>query len=148
MKKGFTLLELIVSMAIIAIISSITILSVKNTCKLQNTIDVESTKRGILNIVLNSKDYCYCNKVSGHLLFDLGNEEIRFYDDSKRPIKIVYRYTLPQEIKLVSINSSYSMINIGREGGLEDACTIYFKDRYKNSYTVTICVGSFMIDVK
>lgn len=148
MKKGFTLIEIIVTMSIIAIVSSITILSLRNTYKIRNSLDVEITKRGILNIILNSKNYCYINKVSGHLKFDAKNEEISFYDDSRNISEQMSIFTLPKGIDLEYSKDCVNEVNIGREGGLGEACTISFKDSYNNYYTVTICVGSFSVDVK
>ena len=142
------LLELIVALALTLILYTVFAFSGRNACNIKNNLEVKDAYNGIVDIFMRAKEYCRSNERIGSLTFDLQEDIIKFYDVSKVEHKLIYSYKMPGDIDLTYINSELFSIDIDERGGAKDSCTIEFKDKSGKIYTLTICVGSFMIDVK
>lgn len=58
MKKGFTLIEVLVTMSIITLLIPLTNFFISNYKKLQNDNDIKMCQIMIVSIINNSKQYC------------------------------------------------------------------------------------------
>ncbi|SKA76879.1 prepilin-type N-terminal cleavage/methylation domain-containing protein [Clostridium sp. USBA 49] len=144
MKKGFTLIEVLVTMSIITLLIPLTNFFISNYKKLQNDNDIKMCQIMIVSIINNSKQYCREKNKSGYILFDIAKDEIIFYCDGNKKDN----FLLPKGIDLKSINTNYYKIDINNFGITNDAGTISIKDRYNKIYEITINVGVGHVEIK
>lgn len=138
MKKGFTLIEIIISIAIILTVTAFGLIKGADYNKTKNKLDVSLCKSMILALINDGKEYCRRMDSGGYLYFDLSLQTVNFYCQGRK----VDRFYIPKGVRIYSINSSYNKINIDRNGFTADACTITLKDNNNLLNTITICVGT------
>ncbi|GAA0075940.1 hypothetical protein UT300005_03180 [Clostridium sp. CTA-5] len=141
-KKGFTLIEVVISIAIISIIFTVSISLSKMNSRISNDIKYESVLYEIENIISYSKLYCKKNNTPGEIQIDNKLNEIAFYQKSDNKIKKV---TLPKDIRLVMKNES---LNIGSNGHIKNGLCITVEDKYNECYDITIRVGVDLVTIK
>lgn len=144
MKKGFSLIELLVVMSIIAIISSISLLGISKYNNIKNDVDLNMTETSILGIINYGKQYCREKEKPGFILFDLITNEIGFYSQN-REIEI---FKLPEGIKIEDINTNSNKLDIDKFGITSDAGTILLRDNNNKLYSLTINVGAGYAEIK
>ncbi len=144
MKKGFTLLEVIITISILLIIASISLINISNLEKQKNDTDVELCKSMILGIINDAKQYCRENNKSGYILFNSAESKIGFYSSSKK----IESFVLPEDVNIYSINTNESKIDIDKFGFTSDAGTIKLRDKRGSLYTITINVGAGYVEIK
>jgi len=133
-RKGYTLIELIIVIAILAIITSIVSLNVSKFRKTINKIQIESAINEARSILSFGKYYCRKNKVTGMIIINTNNFSFLVSEkgyEIKREIKSIYN---------LEINSNFpgGYINIDKDGYIKSAGTIGFNS---NSYIGTIKIG-------
>lgn len=144
MKKGFSLIELLVVMSIIIIVASISLLGISKYYNLKNDVDLNMTESSILAMINFGKQYCREKEKSGFVLFDLEKNEVKFYS-ANMPIE---GFKLPREIKIEGINTTLNRINIDKYGITSDAGTILLSDLNNIKYSITINVGAGYAEIK
>lgn len=144
MKKGLTLIELLVAAAIISLMSGIGAVSIDSYKRASNNFNVKFTQNTILAFIDYAKQYCRENDAGGYLTFDMIENKIVFYRNLSKIDLII----MPEGIKLESINSENNQIDINRYGITSDACTIIFRDKYKKLHHISICVGTAFVNLK
>jgi prepilin-type N-terminal cleavage/methylation domain-containing protein len=144
-KRGFTLIELIITMSVMAVIGSEMAFGVTSYYKAVNKYNVQFAENSILGIISNAKQYCREKNKSGYILFNTINNDISFNSEGVRKDY----YKMPGKIKLDSISTRNNMIEINNKGIIGgDACTITIEDSYSKHYNITICVGTFYVEIK
>lgn len=135
-RKGYTLIELIIVIAILAIITSIVSLNVSKFRKTINKIQIESAINEARSILSFGKSYCRKNKVTGMIIININTNNFSFLVNEKG-------YEIKREIKSIynlEINSNFprGYINIDKDGYIKSSGTIGFNS---NSYIGTIKIG-------
>ncbi|ERI91314.1 prepilin-type cleavage/methylation protein [Clostridiales bacterium oral taxon 876 str. F0540] len=144
MKKGFTLLEVVVTISMLFIIASLSLINISNLQKQKNDTDVELCKSMILGTINDSKQYCRENNKPGYIIFDVSESKIGFYSGNKR----IESLKLPGGVSIYSINTDGSRIDIDKFGFTSDAGTIKLRDKRGCLYTITINVGAGYVEIK
>lgn len=144
MKKGFSLIELLVIMSIIIIAASISLLGISKYNQIKNEVDLNMTESSILGVINSGKQYCREKKKSGFVLFDLEKNGVWFYSTNRA----IDGFMLPDDIKIESINTNLNRINIDKFGITSDAGTIRIRDINNKIYLITINVGAGYVEVK
>lgn len=142
-KKGFTFIELIMVLSILAILFSYSLVSLSGYNQLQNKIDVDLFSNNIINFINRSKSYCRDNQSGGYIYFDIINKRISLNCDGHE----VYNLNVPQGFTLNMVRST-NKIKIDNLGVSADACSIKFKDRKGEYHCLTMCVGTAYVEIK
>ncbi len=146
MNKGFTLIELMISISIILILMTFTFTTYSGFNRTVNKMDVDFFSNSMVNFINNSKQYSRINNCSTNITFDTENKKIYLSDNSK----IVKRLYVPKGFKLNTVNTSRGKdkIYIDNRGVTTDACTIRYLDRMGGWHNISICVGSAYAEIK
>lgn len=137
-KSAFTLLELVISMAVISFILSLGITGTKVAKKTMNNIRGNAAISDLSSFLSYCKLYCDKNNVSV-IIFCRNNGNMEFNDVKNNFIK---RITLPRGFRFIT---NYS-INCNNEGTLSPG-SIYIENNDGEFYKVTISVGIDNINV-
>lgn len=146
MNKGFTLIELMISISMILILMTFAFITYNGFNRTINKMDADFFSNSMVNFINNSKQYSRINNRSTNITFDTGNEKIYLSADSK----IVKRLYVPKGFKLNTVNTSSgkNKIYIDNRGVTTDACTISYLDRMGGQHNISICVGSAYAEIK
>ncbi|MCF0149253.1 MAG: type II secretion system protein [Clostridium sp.] len=144
MKKGYTLIELIVVLSIITIFSSIVVINIGKVKETMYDIQFKNIEAEIKSLLSFGKAYCRNNNVPGEITIGLDRKTVLFeVTGTKAPI--IKRINLGEGIEVLSnINSSGSSKNISAQGYIKSAGKITIKGKNKKS-EITISVGSDVI---
>ena len=124
MKKGYTLIEVIITLSIIAIILSITTLGFNYYKEQVNRIEAKSLLLEIKSLLSLSKAYCRKNNINGNIYLDLNEKKINFSSDKVMSEFIDFdKVEVGDEFNIKS-NFSNSTITINDEGFITKAGTI------------------------
>lgn len=137
MKKGYTLIELIIVIAMITILESTFLISVKIYKNLSNCICTKACSNGIQNFIDNCRQYCRVNNKEGRIQFHIENNEIDFIVN----LDIKSKLKLEGSNKLCNTSLSDNTINVKKDGSV-NACTIKYRDDNGKLHIITICVGT------
>ncbi|MEK6264640.1 MAG: type II secretion system GspH family protein [Clostridium sp.] len=146
MRKGFTLIEMIMVIAIMSIVSGVSVLSVKYYKTVNNSLDADYYCNAVVSFINNSKMYCRKNSCSAIINFDKGKNEIKLVNG----IKVVNKLMLKDKITLFGftgrVNNTYIVIN--SQGYSNDAFTLILKDNNSKKYEITMRVGTAYVKIK
>lgn len=147
-KRGYTLIELVAVIAILAILlgSGFTIVKMLNNIK--NEVELESSVYEVNNILSYAKAYCRKNFCEGEILIDTAENSILFQykvDGNKKVL--VKSEKLPGNIKISAPKINMNIINISNMGYLKNAGTILINSGV-NQKSITIAVGNDFINAK
>lgn len=144
MKKGFSLIELLVVMSIIAVVASLSLLGISKYNNIKNEVDLNMTESSILGMINYGKQYCREKEKPGFVLFDIVENEVGFYNQNRR----IDGFKLPSEIKIEGINTNFNRIDIDKYGITSDAGTILLRDGNNKIFSITINVGAGYAEIK
>ena len=147
MKKGFTLVELIVTLSIILVISSFSVMSLNSFLETKNKIKTKEFLYEIEDMISYGRSYCINNNISGRfvivenentqeLIFEIGKGIIR---------KVEYDKTL----EVYEKNKVYPLsivINIESDGSITSK-TIYLRNKNNEKYKISITPITFLINI-
>jgi len=146
MRKGFTLIEIILVIAIMSIVSGVSALSVRYYKTVNNSLDADYYCNAVVNFINNSKMYCRENSCSAIVNFNKEKNEIKLVNG----LKVVNKLTLKDKITLFSftgrVNNTYIVID--SEGYSNDAFTIILKDNNSIKHEITMRVGTAYVKIK
>lgn len=142
--KGFSLVELLLTISIISIVVCGGTSVVGSFKAYNNSINVDLCSSSLLSMINSSKLYCRSKESPGYLLFDLRNNNIKFFCQGVR----VDLFEFPEGFELYSINSADRKIRFDNQGITGDACTIQYKDSKNKLHTLTISVGTAYAEIK
>jgi prepilin-type N-terminal cleavage/methylation domain-containing protein len=146
MRKGFTLIEIIIVIAIMSIVSGVSVLSVRYYKTVNNSMDADYYCNAVVNFINKSKMYCRENSCSVIVTFDKEKNEIKLVNG----IKVVNKLMLKDKITLFRftgrVNNTYIVID--SEGYSNDAFTIILKDNNSIKHEITMRVGTAYVKIK
>ncbi|KGI39824.1 type II secretion system protein [Clostridium tetani] len=143
-KPGFTLIELIIVMAIISSVAIVININRKGFSTLTNSIDCKMCNNEITNFINISKQRSRESNTLGNILFSKSNNSLILYSNSKK----IKEYSLPKGFKMRNVNAQNNRIYITSRGLIQDACTFTYEDRKGETHAITICVGTGHVQVK
>lgn len=144
MRRGFTLIEVMVTVSIIMVVASFSMPIITGYKKIKNENDIKVCQMMIMSMINNGKLYCRERNKSGYVLFDIVKDEVTFYCDNKKIDKFIF----PKGIDLKSINTKFSKVDINNLGITSDAGTIVIRDENNTNYEITINVGVGHVEIK
>lgn len=141
MKRGYTLLELIIVLAIILVLMLPTLNISKSYIKSIEKIKGKSIVNDISNLISYSKYYCRQNNSQGLIEISRSKGKIVFKDTSGRS-KTIKTIILEDGFKFVSNDS----LSINKIGSVESA-TIRIMNEKGDLYKVTIATGVDTVNI-
>ncbi|WP_294181327.1 MULTISPECIES: type II secretion system protein [Clostridium] len=142
--RGFTLLELTLTISIFYIIFSFSLITLGFYNKITNDIDVDLTENNIVNFINKSKTYCRDSRgEGGYIYFDQSSESMTFNVN----LNEIFYMKLPEGFTLNKVRND-NKIEIDSRGITQDACSIKFKDRREEVHCLTMCVGTAYVEIK
>lgn len=144
--KGFTLIEILVCITIISIITSITLIQVKNYKALKNDIEVKNFNCEMISFINAVRGECILKESFGQISFQKGSNEVKAYEG----INLKSRLELPSgfTIKENNVVTSDNLIYVDSNGMISTPCTLKYSDRNGNKHTITIGVGTAYAEIK
>ena len=139
--RGYTLIELIVTMAIIIILVSISCNFVRVITEPMRKVKVDGSVSDIYSIVSYGKQYCSSNNCRGVLDISRMRNEIAFCNEKYEEIR---KIKLPDEVRILSRNEAW----INNTGYLTSAFTIKVIDTADSRYDITIAVGMDTVTIR
>lgn len=145
MKKGYTLIEVIIVLSIMLVLSSLASLGYKFYKNSVEKIKLESTVLDVRDLLSFSKAYCRKNKVYGNLTVSLDRKSIIFtVDNKKAPIKKII--SLEDGLEIGSNFRGNNTVN--EEGFITKAGTINIRSSYLNKFLeIRVSVGNDIIRI-
>jgi prepilin-type N-terminal cleavage/methylation domain-containing protein len=148
-KRGYTLIELIIVLSIIAVISSITTVNVVKFKEKMDIIEFNNVANEVKSLLSFGKAYCRKNKVSGQILVGSNRKTITF-DVTNNNFPITKTIKLNKDIEVgsnfkVSSSLTSDNNNITEEGYIKSAGTITLTHKSNKRINVTISVGNDII---
>lgn len=144
-KRGFTLIELIITLSILALVSTITATSLKayNNRRVNNNIIRYAYE--VKSLLSYSKSYCRKYNVNGNLFIVL-KENVFKFSVSENNNSIDKNIYFKKDFSLQS-NHKGSSISVSKEGYIKDACTISLIYKGKAVREIKIGVGNDIIGI-
>lgn len=149
MKRGYTLIELIIVLSIITLFSSIAMINVGKFKERMDNIEFNNLENEVKSLLSFGKSYCRKNKVPGKIIVGADRKTITFQvTNSSFPITKTIK--LNDDMEIGSNFSSSSSItkdenNINDEGFIKSAGTIVLTNKNKKRIEITISVGNDII---
>ncbi len=145
-KKGYTLIEVITVLCIMSILCALFSNYWRAYNKYSNDVQITYCSSSIMTFINMCKQYCYYERKSGYIKFDLVNEELDFYEGTKR--KRSWRLPKGFDLYGTTAGSRNNQLNFDMDGFTPNACTITYKDRYNSIHNITICVGTAYVQIQ
>lgn len=146
MKKGYTLIELIIVLAIISLISSIAMVNIIKVKEDLEVIEFKNSANEVKSLLSFAKAYCRKNKVPGQIVIGSDKKTIVFEVSDKNYLfkKIVI---LSKNIEVgsnfkVSSSETSSNNNVTDEGYIKSAGTITLSYKNNKKIKITVSVGN------
>lgn len=145
MRKGFTLIEIIVVMAIMSIIASCAVMSFRYYRTLTNKVDADYYCNAVVSFINNSKMYCRQNSCSATITFDIVGNQMRLAKGGNSINKLMFS----NKIILCEVNGrrETGAIVIDNYGYSNDACTIILKDNNSIDHKITMRVDTAYVKI-
>ena len=146
MRKGFTLIELTVVLAILGTIAGCSVLSFKYYKEVQNKMDADYYCNAVVSFINNSKMYCRENSCSAKISFDKIGNRMRLDEG----LKIVRQLKFPSNITLFhyDTNREDNDIKIDNKGASSESGSITLMDNNSKPYRITMGVGTAYVENK
>ncbi|WP_300380786.1 prepilin-type N-terminal cleavage/methylation domain-containing protein [Clostridium sp.] len=144
-KKGFTLIELIITLNILVLITTITSTSIKAYKNRKTNININKYTYEIKTLLSYSKSYCRKYNANGNLFINIKENSFKFSVIEKdNPIeKTIY---IPNGFSVIS-NYKGNSFYVSKEGYIKEAGTISLIYNGKTVKEIKIGVGNDIIGI-
>ncbi|MBZ9635928.1 type II secretion system protein [Clostridium sp. FP1] len=145
MRKGFTLIEMVLVIAIMSMIAGCSVISLRFHKSVKNKVDLDYYCNATVGFINNSKMYCRENSCSAKITFDIGKNEMNLEND-RNTVKTL---AFTKEITLYKVQGRRinGKIEIDKDGFSNDACTIILKDNNSIEQEITMRVGTSYVKI-
>jgi len=143
MKKGFTLIEIIVVLSIISIILLISFPTVTMFNSLKTKIKMEHAVSSTVEFINGCKSFSR-NKGASTTLYRYENNKLSLYLGGK----LIKTIELPDEVIYSGFNPTRGYVEFDKFGYTSDSCTISIQNEYKEVRSITIKVGTAYVSEK
>ena len=146
MRRGFTLIEMTVVIAIMSIMVSCSVISVRYYKSIKNSIDADYYCNATVGFINISKMYCRENSCSATITFDILKNEIKL----RNGLNMVNKLIFSNKITLYEVQGRRTNkdIIIDKNGFSNDACTITLKDNNLREHEITMRVGTAYVKIQ
>ena len=141
-KRGFTLIEILITLSLIGITMYITFIPIKLVKNSIFNAEVKYCKTSIFSLVSFSSEYCKSNQKKGYIQLEKKANKISFSVDNK-VVKVVL---IPKEYQLIGSNLD-KIFYVNEDGSVESG-TISLRDSKGKEHIITIQVGNFYGEIK
>lgn len=145
MRRGFTLIEIILVIAIMSIIGGCGVFSIKYYKTVKNKVDADYYCNAVVNFINNSKMYCRVNSCSAIVTFDIDKNEIKL----ENGIMTINKLIFSNKVTLYEVQGRRSNRDIvfDKLGYSNDACTIILIDNNSIEHEITMRVGTAYVKI-
>lgn len=144
MKKGFTLIELIITISLISIIVTASLISLKGFKEFKDNCEMDYTVNYIIEFINSAKCFSRIKGTSSIIVINEEESDIQLYFN-RRMLK---NFKLPNNIKINSNNDDIEISSLGKIRSGE-ACTITLTNRRTNDDAqITLKVGTGYVSEK
>jgi prepilin-type N-terminal cleavage/methylation domain-containing protein len=143
MKKGYTLVELVVVVAIVIIVLNISFLSIKGLNNFKSYGDMEYAVDSVVQFINGAKSLARSEEESVFVRL-LNDNTLGLYLHTKEMKTLI----LPKGIIISNITASRGYIEFNMFGSTGDACTISILSNTGNIRAITIKVGTAYVSEK
>ncbi|MHC1721124.1 MAG: type II secretion system protein [Clostridiaceae bacterium] len=143
-KAGFTLIEVIVALAMFTVLFGCSLINIRSYSKLINDMDVQIFGNTLANFIISSKIYCRDNRVNCYIYFITSSNTVQLNCGTR----VLKKLKLPRGFSGIYINRTGSKMLIDNLGFTKDACTIRFTDRNGGLHYLTVSVGTANVEFK
>ncbi|WP_426349451.1 prepilin-type N-terminal cleavage/methylation domain-containing protein [Alloiococcus sp. CFN-8] len=141
-KKGFTLLELIVYLAIAAIITAVAVTSVKSVNNFRIKYTNKICQKEIALFIHRARMYCYARRIDGVINLDVGTNTNRLTFSSN--INVIDQFFLKS--KKLEYEGGLKKLTITSYGKIPQNGKIKFVDENNKSVRISLHVGSEYVE--
>ncbi|MBD7916584.1 prepilin-type N-terminal cleavage/methylation domain-containing protein [Clostridium sp. Sa3CUN1] len=146
MKKGYTLIEVIIVLSIISLISSIAIVNISKVKENLEVIEFKNSANEVKALLSFAKAYCRKNKVHGQIIVGSDRKTIAFeVSDKNHSFKKIIKLSKNIEVGSnfkVSSSITSANNNVTDEGYIKSAGTITLMYKNNRKIEITISVGN------
>lgn len=150
MRKGYTLIELIITLAILALIFSIGYGSLKIYQKMREDIEIEGFLYEVEDSFSFAKEYCKNKGVNGTIYLEEYEDKIRVV--FKDNYNFIREKQLSKVLELVKVNGEklpkVITKNVNKKGDISDYENIKLKDKSNSNYVIKTTPITNMIEVR
>lgn len=143
-KKGFSLIELVIVLAIVTIIFSFSFFSVTSYNKKLSEVNSEVCMDSIFALINNSKQYCREKQITGYILFNISENTISFYCNGARVNKLY----LSKDLHIDNTTLTQNKINIEKNGMAKNYGTIVLKNLKGDSQYIVLNIATGYAEIK
>lgn len=144
MKKGFTLIELMVTMALISIITATSLICLKGFKELKEKTEMDHAVNSVVEFINAAKSFSRNNNCSTNINISGNKDELELYSN----IEKVKFCKLPRGIKITRVTSDGDDIKINNVGKAINACTLTLNNDGSLTREITIKVGTGYVSEK
>jgi prepilin-type N-terminal cleavage/methylation domain-containing protein len=145
MRRGFTLIEVVLVITIMSIIAGCSFMSLRYYKTIKNKVDADYYCDAVVCFINNSKMYCRENYCSGTIIFDIERNEMKL----DKGIYTIEELIFSNKITLYEVNGRRINKNvvIDKEGYSNDAFTIVLMDNNLRRHEISMRVGTGYVKV-
>ncbi|MPM66062.1 hypothetical protein SDC9_112967 [bioreactor metagenome] len=144
MKKGFTLIEIMVTMALLSIITATSLICLKGFKELKEKTDMDHAVNSVVEFINAAKSFSRNNNCSTNINISGNKDELELYSNIEK-IKFC---KLPRGIKITRVTSDGDDIKINNVGKAINACTLTLNNDGSLTREITIKVGTGYVSEK
>ncbi|MFT5874033.1 MAG: prepilin-type N-terminal cleavage/methylation domain-containing protein [Clostridium sp.] len=145
MRKGFTLIEMVIVISIMSIIGGCSVFSFRYFKTLKNKIELDYYCNAVVSFINNSKMYSRENHCDATITFDIIGNQMRLIKEGNMVNKLIFS----EKITLYDVTGRRSNNDIVTDniGYSNDSCTIILKDNNSIEHKITMRVGTAYVKI-
>lgn len=145
MKKGFTLVELIITLSILLLMTTMSTLGFRGFSSIKNSLKVKEFIYEINDGITYGRLYCIDNNSKGK--FEIIESEGISYLRLENASGVINEVKLESALTIDRNENANFSINIESDGKLESK-TLYLRDKDNNKYKLSITPIVFLVNIK
>jgi prepilin-type N-terminal cleavage/methylation domain-containing protein len=146
MRRGFTLIELVIVIGIMSTLAGCSFISVRYYKTIKNKVDADYYCNALVSFINSSKMYCRENSCSATVSFDIGRNKIKL----NKGINTISELSFGNKITLYKFKGRRisNDIAIDKQGYSNDAFTVVLMDNNLKRHEISMRVGTGYVKIK